>query len=158
MNNFAAGFGDYLVPVLVVIWVIFSALKKFRGVRTTPNTESDQEEVQDTTGSIKTLLEQMLLGEEFTAKQPTRNAAQTTTHDEKEVTPVAFRSSSEPAPFLTYENTLYKGGEMAEGPGFSKVEPMLLPQQEEINPVFTWENQDLKRAIILSEILKRPYL
>jgi hypothetical protein len=158
MNNFAAGFGDYLVPVLVVIWVIFSLMKKFRGVRTTPNAENDQEEVQDNTGSIKTLLEQMLLGEEFTAKQPTRNAAQTTTHDEKEVTPVAFRSSSEPAPFLTYENSLYKGGEMTEGPGFSKMEATILPSREEITPVFTWESQDMKRAIILSEILKRPYL
>ncbi len=158
MNNFAAGFGDYLVPALVVIWVIFSILKKFGAVRTGPAQTTTQTEEQDSTGSIKTLLEQMLLGEEFTAKQPTRNAAQTTTHEEKQTASEAFRPAPEPAPFLTYESDLYKGGEMAvTAPTVQKKSSPEVSAEQSV-AAFHWDTQDLKRAIILSEILKRPYL
>lgn len=157
MNNFAAGFGDYLVPVLILLYVIFSVTKKFRAATTAPTVKDENTEVHDNTGSIKTLLEEMLLGEEFTAKQPTSNAAQTTTHEEKELAPEAFRSSSEPAPFLTYESNLYIGGERSEEKTITpKSEDELCVLEQNLSK-FCYEDIDLRQAVILSEVLKRPY-
>lgn len=157
MNNFAAGFGDYLVPVLVFIWVIYSVTKKFRAASSAPPTSDENTTVQDNNGSIKTLLEEMLLGEEFTAKRPTSNAAQTTTHEKKEIASMVNQSSSEPAPFLTYESTIYKGGEQSDGENISFQEDQEIFQNEENLPAFHRGDIDLRQAVIFSEILKRPY-
>ncbi len=153
MNNFAAGFGDYLVPVIIVGWMIYSVVKKFSSARTEEDSDNNIPADTDSKGSIRTWLEEILLGEEFVNRTPAPNAAQTTTQQESN--PAILTSASEPAPFLTNELTMYKGGERGDDKVSAPTNTPEIYCEEAANSFLA--DFDLRRAILYSEVLKRPY-
>jgi hypothetical protein len=153
MNNLTAGFGDYLIPVLAIAWMIYSVVKKFGSGRAAPEAGKESEKETGSTGSIRTMLEEILLGEEFVNRPSSPNAAQTTTQEKSN--PAILSSASEPAPFLTNELQLYQGGERGNDQVANPQGESVIYDKEVHETLLA--DFDLRRAVLYAEILKRPY-
>jgi hypothetical protein len=99
------------------------------------------------------MLEEILLGEEFVNRPSSPNAAQTTTQEQSN--PAILSSASEPAPFLTNELQLYKGGERGNEQVSAPLNQPGIYDDDEHESLLA--NFDLRRAVLYAEILKRPY-
>lgn len=147
--------GNIFIVLLTLAWVAYSLYRKFQKTRPSNYPEQGNESEEVPMKKIRNWMDEVILGEEFVEKEPVVVAEPRSFQDE--IAEYKRKKSKEPKPFLEEELRLYKGGEYAE----TKVSPL----EEDISGIVEDISDehaasldfDLRRAILYSAILKRPF-
>ncbi len=146
--------GNIVIVILTIAWILYSFYRKSQKVKAArPGQQQDETAVpqeQEEGKGLGEWFEEVILGEEFTEKKPQWKPA-------AEETPAPSPAILKPAgetPFLMNELMMYRGGEYA--PVDEKTAPVVILQEEESSPGIM-EDFDIRKAVIYSEILKRPF-
>lgn len=145
-----------ILPILIgIIWVaytLYSKGKKKKNVRQ-QTTEPQKEE------RPRSILEQILMGEQIKPPQPYADFFRTEEPAHEEIMQEEVSSPKIiPRPFLSEELGSYKGEGQSVSNNYSNmgktIEEILRESEEDFE-----ENEfDLKRAVIYSEVLNAPYI
>ncbi|HRY32656.1 MAG TPA: hypothetical protein P5531_06785 [Bacteroidales bacterium] len=147
--------GNIVIVILTIAWILYSFYRKSQKVKASrpgqaPGDAPLPAEPEEGRG-LGEWFEEVILGEEFTEKKsvPRAQAAPASSATAE------LRKAPEEVPFLMNELMMYRGGEYA--PLEEKPAPVIILEEEEESSPGIMEDFDIRKAVVFSEILKRPY-